>query len=119
MYLRGSKWSMSRRRRRPNYFLIVVLLVLIGAMLYINQFVIPEMPSPFVPTPTATRDPESFIAEAEALFNEGKLFQSIEKYQEAVRARSNDASLYVAMARVQVFAGQYEDALSARRMHFC
>lgn len=61
-------------------------------------------------TPTATRSPESYVTEAEALFKDGKLFQSIAAYKDAIRSSPQDSTLYVALARVQMWAGQYEEA---------
>jgi tetratricopeptide (TPR) repeat protein len=111
MYLpRRSKWSMTRKKMRINWFRVTVLLILIAFGVYFNRIILPTVPQPFVPTPTATRDPESYVTEAEALFAQGKLFQAVDRYKEAIRARPGDPSLYVALARVQVFAGQYEDA---------
>lgn len=110
MYLRGSKWSMTRRRTRFNWFRILVLTLLIAAGVYFNRFIAPTIQPIGVPTPTATRPPESFVSEAEDLFAQGKLLQSIEAYQRAIRARPDDPTIYVALARVQVFAGQYDDA---------
>ncbi|RME89356.1 MAG: tetratricopeptide repeat protein, partial [Anaerolineae bacterium] len=54
--------------------------------------------------------PESYLTEAEALFEQGKLLQAIDVYKEAIRVRPDDPTIHVALARVQVFAGQYEDA---------
>jgi len=101
---------MKRRRQPINFFRILLLLLLIAIGVYVNKVVIPSVPPPFVPTPTATRDPESYVAEAEGLFNQGKLPQAVEVYQEAIRIKPDDATIYIALARVQVFAGQYKDA---------
>ena len=49
---------MKRRRQPINFFRIVLLLLLIAIGVYVNKVVIPSVPPPFVPTPTATRDPE-------------------------------------------------------------
>lgn len=111
MYLpRSSKWSMNRRRRRPNYFgwAILILVLLFGY--YFDQVYITQIDNPFEPTPTPTRAPESFVTEAEVLFQEGKLLPAIDAYQQAINASPQDSSLYVAIARVQVFAGLYEEA---------
>src|SRR5258706_8295775 len=62
------------------------------------------------PTPTETRSPESYVTEAESLFKDGKLPQAIEAYQAAIKASPQDPTLYVALARIQVWAGKYEDA---------
>ena len=101
---------MNRRRKRPNWFRIVLLLILIGVGLYVDRFIIPTTSSPFVPTPTPTRDPEAYVAEAKAFFEEGKLFQSIETYLTAIRLRPDDPTLFVELARVQIYAGDYADA---------
>ncbi|RIK31884.1 MAG: hypothetical protein DCC56_06810 [Anaerolineae bacterium] len=111
MYLpRSSKWSMNRRKRRPNIFGWVVfgLVVLFGY--YFNQVYLPSQPNPFVPTPTPTRSAEAYAAEAEKLMADGKFLQAIESYKEAIRSSPQDPSLYIAMARVQVLAGQPKEA---------
>jgi tetratricopeptide (TPR) repeat protein len=110
MYLKGSKWSMNRRRKRVNWFRIIVLGLLVVAVAYVDRYIIAPAPSPFVPTATPTRDPESYVVEADAYFNEGKLLQAVDTYAEAIRLRPNDPTLFVAMARVQIYAGRYEDA---------
>lgn len=111
MYLpRSSKWSMTRRRKRPNLFgwTLFGLVVLFGY--YLNEVYLPSKPNPFDATPTVTRSPESFATEAEQLFKDGKLLQSIEAYQSAINASPQNAALYIALARVQVWAGKYEEA---------
>ncbi|HVF24313.1 MAG TPA: tetratricopeptide repeat protein [Anaerolineales bacterium] len=103
---------MNRRRRRPNYFgwTVFGLVVLFGY--FFNQVYLPTQPNPFEATPTPTRSPESLVTEAQALFEDGKLLDSIEAYQAAINASPGDPLLYVAIARIQVFAGQYEEAQS-------
>ena len=111
MYLpRSSRWSMNRRRKRPNYFgwTVFGLVVLFGY--FFNQVYLPSQPNPFEATPTVTRSPESYVTEAEALFNDGKLLQAIDAYQSAIKASPQDPVLYIAIARLQVWAGQYEEA---------
>ncbi len=101
---------MKRRRQPINIFRILLLLLLVVIAIYINRVVIPTVPPPFVPTATATRQSESYIIEAEELFNQGKLLQAIELYQEAIRIKPDEPATFVALARVQVFAGQYKEA---------
>lgn len=113
MYLRGSKFDMNRRRtRRSNPFLIFVLVTLIGVMVYINQVVIPETPPLFIPTPTATRSPESYIADAQGFLLEGKMPQAISAYQQAIQVDPKNGGVYVALARLQIYTGDYETAVT-------
>ncbi len=102
---------MRRRRPRINWFLVIVLVILIAIVAYVDRFVLPNAQTPFSPTPTVTRDPESYVTEAESLFTEGKLLQSIDTYMQAIRIKPDDPALYIALARVQIFAGKYDDAL--------
>ena len=106
---------MNRRRRRPNWFRIAILLLLIAAGVYLDRVIVPTVPQPFVPTATPTRDPESYVVEAETLFNEGKLIQSVETYTGAITQNPNDPTLFISRARVQIYAGQYADAESSAR----
>jgi tetratricopeptide (TPR) repeat protein len=102
---------MNRKRPvRPNWFRIILLCLLVLGGSYVNRFIIPNQPSPFVATATATRDPESYITEADEYFKLGKLIPAIESYKQAIIARPEDPATHIALARVQVWAGQYEDA---------
>ena len=102
---------MNRKRpARPNWFRIILLCLLVLGGSYVNRFIIPNQPSPFVATPTATRDPESYITEAEEYFKLGKLIPAIESYKQAIIVRPEDPATHIALARVQVWAGQYKDA---------
>ena len=110
MYLHGSKWSMNRRRRRRNPWLLIVLVVLVAGAVYVDRVVVPVTPPLFVPTPTPTRSPGSFATDAENYFSQGKLDQAITAYKEALRSDPNNAAYYIALAKTQMFAGDYEGA---------
>ena len=114
MYLKGSNWNMKRKRRRPTSpWRIILLMILIGGALYVNQVVVPATPPLFIPTATPTRSPESFINEADALYEDGKLVQAIEAYRQAVAADPDNPSIYIDMAQAQIFTGRYEAALES------
>ncbi len=102
---------MRQRRTRINWFLVVVVVILIAVVAYIDRFILPTVQTPFVATSTSTRDPQSYVTDAENLFNEGKLLQAIDSYMQAIRIKPDDPALYIALARVQVFAGKYAEAL--------
>jgi tetratricopeptide (TPR) repeat protein len=101
---------MTKRRKRPNFFSWTVLGLVVLFGYYLNQVYLPSQPNPFDATPTATRSPESYATEAEQLFTQGKLLQSIDAYESAISASPQNPALYIALARVQVFAGQHEEA---------
>ncbi len=101
---------MNRKRTRPNWFRIILLCLLVLGGAYVNRFIIPTQVSPFVDTPTPTRAPESYITEAQEYFQQGKLIPAIASYKQAIIARPDDPTTHIALARVQVWAGQYEDA---------
>ena len=101
---------MTRRRKRPNIFgwTVLVLVLLFGY--YLNQVYLPAQPNPFEATPTPTRSPESLRTEAESFFQQGKLLQAIDAYEQAISASPQDPALYIALARTQVFAGLPREA---------
>ena len=111
MYLRGSKFNMTRRRRNSNPIFILVLLALIGAMFYVNMVVVPATPPLFVPTNTPTRAPITYINEAQDLVSQGKLPQAMDAYKRAILADPKNSTLYITLAQMQVFAGDYTGAL--------
>ena len=76
-----------------------------------NQVVVPATPPLFIPTPTPTRDPESFISQADELFEAAKYSQAIAAYEEAIQANPDNPSIYLSMAWSQIYTAQYEGAL--------
>ena len=102
---------MRQRRPRINWVLVIIVIILIVIVTYADAYILPNAQSPFLPTMTATREPESYVAEGEALFNQGKLLQSIAAYEQALRIQPEDPATYISLARVQIFAGKYDEAL--------
>ncbi len=115
MYLSGSKWNLRKKRKRSRPWRILALLVLIAGVVYVWQYYIPTTPPLFIPTPTPTRSPASFVLEAESLFEAGKLSQAEQGYQEAIRANPREPAHYVELARVRMFMGDYAGAEEAAR----
>jgi len=87
------------------------LALLIGAVVYVNQVIVPSTPPLFIPTPTATRAPESFITEAQRLENEGKYSQSITMFNQAVQSDPKNPATYVSLARLLIYTGDYKEAV--------
>jgi tetratricopeptide (TPR) repeat protein len=111
MYLKGSKFNMQSRRQRSNPWRVIFLFVLVGAAVYVNQVIVPVTPPLFVPTPTATRSPESYVADAESLMSQGKISQAIQAYQQAIQADPKNSSNFIILARLQIYSGDYEGAI--------
>jgi len=101
---------MNRRRQRANPWLVVFLVAAIGFFVYINAFIIPTVPPPFVPTPTPTRSPESFTEEADAYMAEGRISLAIESYEAAIAANPQGVSNYLTLAKLQIYRNDYEKA---------
>jgi tetratricopeptide (TPR) repeat protein len=110
MYLKGSKWSMLKKRRPLRIGRILFILALIGGAVYVNAVIVPETPPLFVPTQTPTRAPETYIVDAEALALQGKFLQSIETYKEAIQADPRNATNFISLAKIQIYNQQYKDA---------
>lgn len=110
MYLKGSQWSMQRKRKRSSPIRIVVLAVLVAGAIYINQVVVPVTPPLFVATPTPTRSPESYLADAQDAIKKGKINQAIATYQEAVKADPTNPALFITLARWQVLQNDLNGA---------
>jgi tetratricopeptide (TPR) repeat protein len=111
MYIKGSKWSMQRRRRRANPFTVIILVVIIGAILFVNRLVVPTIPTLFGSTPTPTRPPESFITDAQGFETAGKYNLAIQAYNQAVLADPKNPSNFVALARLNAYTGNYKEAV--------
>jgi tetratricopeptide (TPR) repeat protein len=115
MYLSGSKWNLRRKRKRSNPLRIIALLLVIAALVYFWQVYVPAVPTPFIPTPTPTRSPASFVLEAETFFEAGKLQLAAEAYQQAIKIDPRQPAYYIELARVHMYAGNYSAAEAAAR----
>jgi tetratricopeptide (TPR) repeat protein len=114
MYLSGSKWNTraTRRRRRGSPWRVAALVVLIGGVVYFERTVVPRTPPLFIPTAVPTRSPATFILEAESLFQAGKLEQAEAAYLQAIEVDPDAVQFYTELARVQVFSGKYDQAVT-------
>ena len=113
MHLSGSKWNTKkRRRRRSSPWRVALLLLLIATVIYVERVVVPQTPPLFVVTPIPTRSPATIILEADSLFQAGKLAQAEQAYHEAISINPQEDDYYTELARIQVFAGRYEEAVT-------
>jgi tetratricopeptide (TPR) repeat protein len=112
MYLSGSHPDLRRRARRSNPRRIFFFITLIAAGLFLFVLQRQGTVKPlFIPTPTATRNPISFADEGAAQFAAGNLKQAIVAYTKAAETDPKNVDYKVALARTQIYSGQYADAL--------
>ncbi len=114
MYLNGTQLRLRKARRRSNPRRVLFLLALILGGIVVVGLKERGVVQPLgVPTPLPTRVPGSFASEAEAQFAAGNLKEAIAAYQRAAEADPTNLDYWVAMARVQIYAGDYEGALDS------
>lgn len=101
---------MNKRRSRPNWFRIILLSLLVLAAAYVNRYVVADIDPLGVPSPTPTVSAETFIANAESLFSQGKLIPAADAYRSAIVSDPNNPATHIMLARTLAFAGQYKEA---------
>jgi len=111
MYIKGRRWNMRQPRRYTNFWRLLVLICIAAFLFYVNRVVEPLSPNLFLPSPTPTTSPEDFVSQAEALAVQGKYTQALQQYQQALRADPRNPDYYIAMARLNIFSGNYADAV--------
>ena len=111
LYLKGSKYNYNGNKRRSNPLRIFILLILIAAGLYFSIVIVPDTQPLFVPTSTPTTPPEAYISQAEQFANEGRNARAIEMYQQAISSDPKNTTVYINMAKLQMFETDYEEAL--------
>lgn len=100
-----------RRRTGSNPIRVVLLLVLIAGGLYLLTVKPDAIPQPFQPTPTPTREASSYVAEAQAFYEDGDLDSAITTYEEAIRRDPTQVDNYVPLVRLLVFRGRLDEGL--------
>lgn len=114
MYLQGRSLNLRKSGPRSRLGRVFVLSAIIISGVVLISFQEQGKVQPlFIPTPTATREPTTYASEAEAHFAAGKLLEAITQYEKATAADPKNLEYWVALARVQVFAGRYEAALKS------
>lgn len=109
--LRGDRLTFNPSRPQFNFYRLMLLLTLILGGLWLLWQVEQGAVQPLsLVTPTATRTANSYVEEARALFEAGKLLSgpnetdALEAYQEALRLRPDDAELWAELARAQTYS---------------
>mgnify|MGYP005811793893 CR=1 FL=1 len=112
MYLKGSKFRMTGHRWRVNPLRVVLLAAIVAVLAYVNQFVTPVIPAAFAPTPSPTSSPLLYANQAKQLESSGKFYQAIQAYQQASALDPKNMAYYLAMARLQIYSGDYKSAVT-------
>jgi tetratricopeptide (TPR) repeat protein len=92
------------------YRILLWSFLILGAIWLLIQLNRGQVQSPFNPTPTPTRSPESYILAAQAYFAAGKLDDpasdqdAIGAYQQALVIDPNNADVWAELARIQTYS---------------
>ena len=107
----GKTFNLHPVRPRSNPYRILLWTALIfGAVWLLLSLNRGEVQSPFNPTPTPTRSPQSYIMAAEAYFASGKLDDpasdqdAIGAYQKALEIDQENAQVWSELARIQTYS---------------
>ena len=115
MYLHGRSLRLRKTGRRSNPSRVIFLVGLIfGGLLLLGLRTQQGRVQPlFQPTTEPTRVPQSYADEAEAQFAAGHMIEAIKAYKSATQADPKNLDYAVALARIQIFAEKYQDALNS------
>lgn len=100
------------KKRRSSPWRVLTLLVLIGIGIYVLVQVNQEpVESAVVLTPTPTRLPSSYVAEAEELYRQGSLDTAITAYERALEMDPSKVEARVSLARLLALEGHTIEAV--------
>jgi tetratricopeptide (TPR) repeat protein len=107
----GKTFNLHPVRSKSNPYRVVVLVFLIlGGLGLLLSMKRGQVQSPFDPTPTPTRSPQSYIMAAQAYFAAGKLDDpasdqdAIGAYQQALLVDPTNAQVWAELARIQAYS---------------
>ena len=107
----GKDFNLHPPRSHSNPYRILLLVGLVlGAVWLLMMVNRGEVQSPFMPIPTATRSPNSYILEAQAYFEAGKLddpasdLDAIGAYQLALQVAPDNPLVWAELARIQTYS---------------
>ena len=103
---------MRQPRRYTNIGRLLLLAIVAAFLFYVNKVVEPLSPYQFVSSPTPTTSPETFISQAENLAVQGKYSQALLEYQKAIQSDPKNPAYYLAIARLNIFSGDYAQAVT-------
>ena len=101
-----------KKKRRSSPVRVIFLLILISAGIYVYTIIQrEEIESPFIPTPMPTRSAFSYVAEAEELYLQGHITQTIAAYERAIALEPGDVLPYIPLARLLILEERTNEGL--------
>jgi tetratricopeptide (TPR) repeat protein len=109
MYVPEGRPLFRRQSRRSSpYRIYLLLIMLVGSLFVYRGWASGQVEPLFLPTPTPTRIPYSYVLEAQTRFEAGDLKGAIEAYQRAIELDPQNAELLAELARLQTYASTLE-----------
>jgi len=111
-YLSGKRPSFSNKRKKINFTLVLILSgMIIAGLWFANEVYKPDgkFEPLFLATPTATRIANSYLQEAQAYFDAGKIYDpndrdAIDAYRDALEQNPKDAETRAELARILTYS---------------
>jgi len=97
-------------RRRSSPRRILIYLVLIALFVLVLRFQ-DDLRRPVIPTPTATRAAQSYVAEGQASYEAGRLRAAVEAYTQAIALEPNRADGLIALSRILALVDRTGEAV--------
>jgi tetratricopeptide (TPR) repeat protein len=97
-----------KRKSQTNiYRMFLWVVMLLGGVWMLQQMDRGQIQPLFLPTPTPTRAPQSYLMEGDTNFTAGKVDAAILAYQEALEMNPNDAETWAKLARIQTYSSAF------------
>ena len=116
-YITGKRPHFRPVRRQSNFYHVMILLgMILAGVWFLLAIQRGAVRKPFLPTPTPTRTANSYIQEAQAYFEAGKLYDpdppqptpphpdAIDTYQRALALDEGNARIWGELARIQAYS---------------
>jgi len=107
----GKRLIFNQTKSRSNSYRVLLWIVwILGGVWLLLGLERGEMASPFLPTPTPTRTTDSYLMEAQAYFDAGKLDDplsdqdAIGAYQRALQVDPQNSRAWAELARIQTYS---------------
>jgi tetratricopeptide (TPR) repeat protein len=103
--LTGERPHFRPAKRKANPYRVILLIGLIfGGVWILLGIERGNIQPAFLPTPTPTRTVNSYVMEAESLFEAGSLEAAIAAYQQAVAIEPDNTQAWAELARIQAYS---------------